>query len=240
MSAEPQLFRVNPTNQESEKIEEVDFADLGLRERRDIQEWVAAHPGILGDDLLIIGKEFSDFDGTSERLDLLAVDADGKLVIIELKRDDSGTDAHWQAIKYASYLRRASPERIVSMLASYDEEMSEADAEIKLLEHIGSDNLDALNSDQRIILASHRFAPEVTSAVIWLNEKTQDKDLITCIQLTPHQDTKTKTLYIQSNTIIPVPNVEEYTIQVSNSPDGDTSVIIPFRFDISMKALVKV
>ena len=46
--------------------------------------------GILGDDLLIIAKEFSDFDRTSERLDLLAIDRDGKLVIIELKRDRSG------------------------------------------------------------------------------------------------------------------------------------------------------
>ena len=46
MGAEPQLFRINPENRESERIEEVDFARLGLQERRDIQEWVAANPGI--------------------------------------------------------------------------------------------------------------------------------------------------------------------------------------------------
>ena len=40
-----------------------------------------------------------------------------------------------------------------------------------------------LNNDQRIILASHRFAPEVTSAAVWLNEKAPDKNLITCVQL---------------------------------------------------------
>ena len=34
---------------------------------------------ILGDDLLIVGKEFSGFDRTDERLDLLAVDTDGKI-----------------------------------------------------------------------------------------------------------------------------------------------------------------
>ncbi len=102
MSGEPQLFRINPENRQSDRIEEVDFARLGLKESRDIQEWVADNPGILGDDLLIIGKEFSGFDRTNERLDLLAVDRDGRLVIIELKRDDSGADVHWQAIKYAS------------------------------------------------------------------------------------------------------------------------------------------
>ena len=104
MSSEPQLFRINPENRQSDRIQEVDFARLGLRERQDIQEWVAANPGILGDDLLIIGKEFSGFDRTNERLDLLAVDSNGRLVIVELKRDDTGADAHWQAIKYASYL----------------------------------------------------------------------------------------------------------------------------------------
>ena len=110
MTSGPQLFRVNLENRESDRVEEVDFSRMGLRERKDIQEWVAANPGILGDDLLIIGKEFSGFDLTNERLDLLAVDSNGKLVVIELKRDDTGADAHWQAIKYASYFRRARPQ----------------------------------------------------------------------------------------------------------------------------------
>ena len=84
MSGEPQLFRIDPQNRQPDRIAEVDFASLGFRERRDIQEWVAANPSILSDDLLIVGKEFSGFDRTGERLDLLAVDSDGKLVIIEL------------------------------------------------------------------------------------------------------------------------------------------------------------
>ena len=47
MSGEPQLYRVEPESRQTDRIEEVDFAQLGLRERRDIQEWVAANPGIL-------------------------------------------------------------------------------------------------------------------------------------------------------------------------------------------------
>ena len=104
MSTEPQLFRIDPANRKSEAMTEVEFAQLGFQERRDIQEWVADNPGILGEDLLIIGKEFSGFDRTNARLDLLAVDQDGKLVVIELKRDDTGTDAHWQAIKVRELL----------------------------------------------------------------------------------------------------------------------------------------
>ena len=220
MSHEPQLFRINPDSQVSERIKEVDFAQLGLRERRDIQEWIAANPSILGEDLLIVGKEFSRFDLTNERLDLLAVDLDGKLVVIELKRDDTGADAHWQAIKYASYLRRAPAEEIVNMLAEH-KGVSQEDATNLLLQHLGVDDLNALlnalNNDQRIILASHRFAREVTSAALWLNSKAPGEDLITCVTLTPYRDSDTDSLYIQATTIIPVPGEEGYVVSIGSS-----------------------
>jgi RecB family endonuclease NucS len=51
---------------------------------------------------LIIQKEFDGFNDTKERLDLLALDKQGNLVIIENKLDDSGKDVTWQVIKYAS------------------------------------------------------------------------------------------------------------------------------------------
>ena len=224
MSAEPQLFRINHKSKDSERIAETDFSNLGLYERWDIQEWIADNPGILGEDLLIITKEFSDFDRTRERLDLLAVDTDGKLVVIELKRDDSGSDVHWQAIKYASYLRQANQYEVIHMLAAH-EKMSEQEAEQKLREHIDSGNLDILNNDQRIILASHRFAPEATSAVLWLNEKAQNENLITCVQLTPYpDDAKTDSIYLQVNTIIPVPGTESYSIRVGNSQEEGSSI----------------
>ena len=220
MSGEPQLFRVNQGSTLSERIEEVDFAQLGLRERKDIQEWVAANPSILDDDLLIIGKEFSGFDRTNERLDLLAVDSDGKLVVIELKRDDTGADAHWQAIKYASYFQRATADDIVVMAAAYWSESQDA-AITQLLQHLGTDDLNALNNGQRIILVSHRFAPEVTSAALWLNQKVANEDLLTCIKLTPYQDTQKDTLYVQASTIIPVPGVDDYLVRVAHGSERD-------------------
>ena len=190
---------------------------MGFQERRDIQEWIAANPSVLGEDLLIIGKEFSDFDRVNERLDLLAVDPTGKLVIIELKRDDSGADAYWQAIKYASYFQKTSAEEIVDILANYDGSSS-GEAEAKLLRHLNEDDLNILNNDQRIILASHRFAREVTSAALWLNGKSPN--LITCVQLTPYQDGES--MYVHANTIIPVPGAEDYMVQVGNGQYEDS------------------
>ena len=220
MSNEPQMFRINPENRASEKISEVEFSRLGLQERRDIQEWIAANPGILGEGLLIVSKEFSGFDRINERLDLLAVDQDGKLVVIELKRDDTGADAHWQAIKYASYLRHATADEIVAMLAKH-ERVPHDEAITQLLQHLDADDLNDLNHGQRIILASHRFAPQVTSAVLWLNEKVPDDNLITCVQLIPYHDQQKDALYVQASTIIPLPGTDDYTVRIGDSPQDD-------------------
>jgi hypothetical protein len=209
------MFRIEPATRESTSLHEVNFAQLGLRERRDNQEWVAAHPDILDDDLMIIAKEFSGFDRTSERPDLLAIDSTGNLVIIELKRDDSGADAYWQAVKYASYFRHANADKIAEMLADYAS-ISQEEAGDRLLKHLDADDLDSVNREQRIILASHRFAPEATSAVLWLNEKFGGENLITCVQLTPYRDEAADALYLQANTIIPLPGEEEYIVQVGS------------------------
>jgi hypothetical protein len=56
-----------------------------------------------GEELLVIQKEFSGFSDTHERLDILALDKQGSLVLIENKLDDTGRDVTWQALKYASY-----------------------------------------------------------------------------------------------------------------------------------------
>ena len=226
MSGEPQLFRVDPKTWKSDRIKEVNFAQLGLRERRDIQEWVAANPSILGDELLIINKEFSGFDRTNERLDLLAVGRDGRLVVIELKRDDTGADVHWQAIKYASYFQRATADDIVEMTAAYWKE-SQDDAVNRLRQHLeAADELDSLNRNQRIILVSHRFAPEVTSAAHWLNQQVPTKDIMTCVKLTPYQDSEKEALYVQASTILPVPGVDDLLIGVDVGIGSGSEVVM--------------
>ena len=52
---------------------------------------------------MVIQKEFSGFSDTNERLDILALDKSGALVVIENKLDDSVKDVTCQALKYVSY-----------------------------------------------------------------------------------------------------------------------------------------
>ena len=59
MSGEPRVFRVSRDSKESAEEKEVDFADNDIKETSNIQEWVAANPSILEEDLLIVTKGVS-------------------------------------------------------------------------------------------------------------------------------------------------------------------------------------
>ena len=86
------MYRVEREANRLKQLSRPTFASAGLRERDHLQEWLAASPEALGqalgEELLIIQKEFDGFDGTRERLDLLALDKSGQLVVIENKLDE--------------------------------------------------------------------------------------------------------------------------------------------------------
>jgi hypothetical protein len=211
------LYRIHLDKKILQSVKEIDFADFKVKERYDIQEWVESNPEILGEELMIISKELSYFDNTRERPDLIAIDKEANIVIIELKRDDSGTGLEWQAIKYASYLSKFKAEEIVHVFAEYlqkyqpIENITEDEVTQKILDFIEEDNLSDLNKNQRLILVSHRFAREVTSAVNWLIDK-HDMD-IKVVQLIPFFDQDRDTYYLQSNTILPLPGEEDLIIK---------------------------
>nr|MBJ6969754.1 hypothetical protein [Vibrio cholerae] len=76
------MFKINVESNRIQRIATKRFSELGFRERDHLQEWLAYQPDALGEELLIIQKEFDGFDDTRERLDLLALDKYGNLVII--------------------------------------------------------------------------------------------------------------------------------------------------------------
>ena len=113
------MYKIDRPSNSLQSLQEVSFSSLGFREREHLQEWLAKNPQVLtkkedtGDELLIIQKEFAGFDETRERLDLLAIDKKGNLVIIENKLDDSGRDVVWQALKCAGYCANLRLESVV-------------------------------------------------------------------------------------------------------------------------------
>lgn len=217
------LYRIHPESKTLQSVKEINFSDHSFQERYDIQEWLETTPSILGEKLLIIAKEKTYFEGTRERPDLVGIDKDGNIVIIELKRDDSGSDTHWQAIKYTSYWARFSVPDILSVYADYinkhggKDEAEEVDEEYsnqEIIDFIEQDSAENINKRQRIILVSHRFSKEVITAVDWLIEN-YGLD-IRCVQLIPYFDEDKETYYLQSNTILPLVGIDDYLIRPSS------------------------
>lgn len=196
------MYRVDIENRKLIEIPATTYSELNLRERFDIQEWIAGTPEILGEPLMIISKELILPSG--RRLDLLAVDKEGALVVIELKRDNSGSDVEWQAIKYASYCSSFSYDEIYKHFAEYLGTDGD-DAQVKIEGFINCEPED-LNQRQRIILVAKEFHSEVISAVLWLRESEIN---IECIRLTPFFDQKGE-LFINPEIIIPLPEAKDY------------------------------
>lgn len=215
------MYLINREKNRIEKLEQRAFQELGFRERDNLQEWIANEPQIFGEDLLVIQKEFSGFDDTKERLDLLALDKEGNVVIIENKLDDTGRDVTWQALKYASYCSGLSKENIRKIYQEYlDKTESGVHAEEKLSEfYDNSDYEDIILNNgltQRIILVAAQFRKEVTSTVLWLmNYKLR----IQCFRITPYE--MGNQLFLNVEQIIPTKDAEDYMIGIAEKVQDD-------------------
>jgi hypothetical protein len=196
------MYKVDIENKLLTELNKARFSDLGLKERFDIQEWIEKTPSILGEELLVIAKEYELPSRT--RLDLLAIDKQANLVVIELKRDDSGSGVDWQSIKYASYCSNFTHEEIYRIYAEYMG-ADEDESELKI-ENFINEEPEQLNDSQRIILASKEFHSDVASAVLWLRDFGVD---IQCVKLEPFVD-QDRNLFINSSIIIPLPEAKDY------------------------------
>jgi predicted nucleic acid-binding protein len=209
------MFLIDKKKNEAISISKKTFQELEFKERKHLQEWICKNTDILGERLLIIQKEFSGFDDTKERLDLLAIDENGNLVIIENKLDDSGRDVVWQSLKYASYCSGLTKSDIKDIFQKYiDEQGKNEYAEKVLCEFLAVEDFGEieLNSDdQRIIMIAANFRKEVTSTAMWLLDHNIK---IKCIRVTPYE--LNDQILLDTEQIIPIVDAEEYLIKIAN------------------------
>lgn len=210
------MFRVDRSQNRISRLSQRKFSELALRERDHLQEWLANQPDALGEELLIIQKEFDGFNETSERLDLLALDKDGNLVIIENKLDDSGKNVTWQALKYTAYVSTLSKEQIAEIYQRYlDRYENGANASERLCEFLGVEDLSEVtlnrDSDQRIILIAASFRREVTATALWLISRGIN---VKCFKATPW--ILEEELFVDIQQIIPPPEASDFMISMAN------------------------
>lgn len=209
------MYQIDKSQNRIKRLDKKQFAELGFTERKHLQEWLANEPSALGEELLVIQKEFDGFDDTRERLDLLALDKEGNLVVIENKLDDSGRDVVWQALKYASYCSTLSKPQIVDIFQKYlDRYDTGKDAAGLLCEFLEEPDLGevVINSgnQQRLMFVAAQFRKEVTSTALWL---LSHNIRLQCFKVTPYA--MGENLFLNLEQIIPTPEAAEYMIGIS-------------------------
>lgn len=202
-------------NNKAELLEPTAFKEGNMLEK-DIQNIIKSNPKILGEELLIVGEELSPFENSKKRLDLLALDEFGKLVVIELKRDNDGFHMDLQAIRYASMVRLFSIDQIVEFYNNFhncDNEQTE-----KVIDNfLGGDYAQKLDFDNvRIILVNQDFSKDITNTVLWLNEQGLD---IKCIKINPYK-LNDKSIW-DVDVIIPVKEAQEYQLKLKEKKNSD-------------------
>ncbi len=204
------LFEIN--SDKLRKIEETSFAKAGIKERDDLQRLLRKQIEVISPDTLIIAEEFGEWQDSKRRIDLLGIDKDANLVVIELKRTEDGGHMELQAIRYAAMVSTMTFERAIKVYEGYLRKISsDLDAHSSLLEFLEWENgdEDTFAQDVRIVLASAEFSKELTTAVMWLNERDID---IQCIRMKPYLDNDRLILDVQQ--IVPLPEAEEYQVQI--------------------------
>lgn len=209
------MYIINKQSNRIEKIESTTFKKLGFKERENLQEWIANNASCLNEDLLIIQKEFNGFNDTSERLDLLAIDKQGNLVVIENKLDDTGKDVTWQVIKYSSYCATLNSSQIITIFSQYLSKIgSTENAELVLSEFLETEDFrERLNigNSQRIMMIAGEYRKEVTSSVLWLLNYGLR---VQCFKATPYK--LNEQLFLNMEQIIPIKEAEDFVISMAN------------------------
>ncbi|MCE7974523.1 MAG: DUF4268 domain-containing protein [Leptolyngbya sp. PLA1] len=204
------VYKITP--ERIEPLSETTFAQRGIKERGDLQRLLRANIGVVAPDVLIIAEEFGEWDQGRRRIDLLGVDDEANLVVIELKRGEDGEHMELQAIRYAAMVSGMTFARAAQAYQSMlDRAGPGRDAKDELLKHLGWEEPreDDFAKDVRIVLVSGDFSRELTTAVLWLNERDLD---IRCVRMKPYSNGAETIVDVQQ--VVPLPEAEEYMVQV--------------------------
>ncbi len=196
------------------------FEQLKIWERTHIQEWIRKSPEILGEELLILSIEFDRFVQSNDRLDILACDKKGNLVVIELKRDHTAGYADLQSIRYAAMISTLTVKSVLPYYVSYhnksnpDNPIDTMKAEEQINDFIDGEFED-FSTRTRIILCSENFSTELTTTVIWL--RTQFGVDLSCVRIKPHK--VGEKIIIVPSLIIPIPEAKQYQTEIQQKEE---------------------
>lgn len=133
-----------------------------LPAEKDLHEFLKRDPSLLGERLLVIGSEVITPYGP--RLDLLAIDVDGNLHLLELKRDKTPREVVAQVLDYGSWVSTLSRDEIIDIATKHLDQPFEAAFE----DVFGSAPPDELNGDLNLTIVAAELDPSSERIVNFL------------------------------------------------------------------------
>ncbi len=206
------LYKIAKEKSALEAILPTTFEQVQVRERKHLQAMLRDNPSVLGDDLLIIAEEYSNWQDSQRRIDLLAINKEANLVVIELKRANDPTH-DLQAIRYAAMLSAMEFDAVVETYEQFlrkhpvaGDQRGARERLLEFLERISSEE-PSIGSTPCIVLVAPDFSIELTTTVLWLNDNDLD---IKCLKASPYAIGSD--LFLSVEQIIPLPLTENYVV----------------------------
>ena len=240
----------NVKGKQAARIEPVTFSELNMMEN-DIEEILRNSIDMICDEeesMLIVGRQVRN--EKNGRSDLTAVDNNGNIVLIEIKRDRKDIEHRreafeFQAIRYAAsyatieetddlvkkvyapYIEKYRSEFELGELTSYELGIRKLNEFLQV-----NDAQKNFNEKQRIILVASDFDEQTLSAVAWLNSNNVD---MSCYRLTPYRLNDEIYFYVEK--LLPITNYDDYYV---NLLDKSVITTIAGEKKISRRSLPKI
>jgi hypothetical protein len=140
------------------------LAPTPLANEARLEKIIESDPSILGlGPLLVVGRQVATAYG--KYIDLLALDAEGNVAVVELKRDRTPRDVVAQALDYGSWIVDLGYEEIVEIHAAYTDEGDLSDA---FTETFGQVLPEELNASHQLVVVASELDPSTERIVGYL------------------------------------------------------------------------
>jgi hypothetical protein len=139
-----------------------------LATEQQIESAVESAPELLGIDVLIVGRQTQTPSGP---LDLLGIDGDGRMVVIENKRDRTPREVLAQAIDYAAWVNTLTFDEVDAIYSKYRAASNAAGVDLAddFEERFGEE-LDAIAETPRIIIVASRLDDSTERMIDFLSD----------------------------------------------------------------------
>ena len=206
------LYRMS--NRRFEQIDRSSFGKEGVLERQDLQRLLRDQPDVVEPGLFVVAEEFSNWTSSWRSIDLLGIGEDRRLVVVELKRGNTGETMELQAIRYAAMAANMTLDQVVEAHERYLSDRSiDENAQDRIHAHLveegGVEEPQVATERPRILLVSEDFSKELTTSVLWLNEVGLD---IRCVRLRVYR--YEGKLLIDVDQVIALPEAQDYLVRV--------------------------